>query len=35
MGEAEQAMDRLSTQTIRGGKVDIVIDDVSTINFVY
>jgi hypothetical protein len=31
MGEAEQAMDRLSTQTIRGGKVDIVIDDVSTI----
>ena len=31
MGEAEQAMDRLSTQTIRGGKVDIVIDDVSTV----
>lgn len=29
MGEAEQALDRLSTQTIRGGKVDIVIDDVS------
>jgi len=27
LGEAEQAMDRLSTQTIRGGKVDIIIDD--------
>lgn len=29
LGEAEQAMDRLSTQTIRGAKVDIIIDDVS------
>lgn len=27
LGEAEQAMDRLSTQTVRGGKVDIIIDD--------
>lgn len=29
MGEAEQAIDRLSAQTIRGQKVDVMLDDVS------
>jgi hypothetical protein len=35
MGDAEHAMDRLSTQTIRGAPVTVTIDDVSSENQTY